>query len=127
VPRRRYTRISCQPCTTKMSLASRLLVVNQPSALFGGSYPMLSFNDQELAALRTAAAALPPGQRDRFLRTVARALGCCVAVGPSTVAQIAVAVQQRLLVNDGSPKSRRRRPTLAEPVTSAPASRVMRA
>jgi hypothetical protein len=58
---------------------------------------LLSFDDQELAALRTAAAALPPGQRDRFLKTVASALGCCVAIGPGTVAQIATAIQQRLL------------------------------
>jgi len=97
---------------------------------------LLSFDDQELAALRTAAAALPPGQRDRFLKTVARALGCCVAIAPGTVAQIAVAVQRRLLQSNGGgddqpvPKSRRQhrqpnKPTLAEP--SAPASRAMRA
>ena len=60
---------------------------------------LLSFDDQELAALRTAAAALQPGQRDRLLKSVASALGCCVAIGPGTVAQIATAVQRSLLAH----------------------------
>jgi hypothetical protein len=63
--------------------------------------PILSFDDRELAALRSAAAALLPEQRARFLRDVARELGRCRKVEPSnrtghTVAQVATAVQHRL-------------------------------
>ena len=90
---------------------------------------MLSFDDQELAALRTAAAALPPGQRDRFLKTVASALGCCVAIGPGTVAQIATAIQQRLLANggdgDNQPTTKSRRQHRSPGATLAPASRAL--
>jgi hypothetical protein len=77
--------------------------------------PLISFDDQELAALRTAAAALPPQQRDRFLKTLARALGCRVAIGPRTVAQIAVAVQQSMsgFRKPVATTPRRQQPTLA--------------
>jgi hypothetical protein len=66
---------------------------------------IISFDDHELAALQSAATPLSPEQRDQFLRTVARALGCCPVVQPDTVAQIgmvvALAMQQRLLPNGG--------------------------
>ena len=70
--------------------------------------PIISFTDQELAALRSAAAKLLPGQRDRFLKDVANELGRCRKLGPSdrtghTVVQVATAIAtavQRRLVND---------------------------
>ena len=91
---------------------------------------MLSFDDQELAALRTAAAALPPGQRDRFLKTVASALECCVAIGPGTVAQIATAIQWRLLADGGDgdnqpTTTKSRRQHRSPGATLAPASRAL--
>ena len=61
-----------------------------------GAFLMLSFDDQELAALRTAAAPLPPHQRARFLRDVARELRRCREIKPGTVAQVATTVQRRL-------------------------------
>jgi hypothetical protein len=68
--------------------------------------PILSFSDQEFAALRTAAAKLLPEQRDQFLRDVASELRRCRKFGPSdrtghTVVQVAKAVQRRL-VNGGT-------------------------
>jgi hypothetical protein len=71
---------------------------------------LISFDDQELATLRTAAAKLLPEQRDRFLKDVARELGRCRETGPDTVAQVATAVQRRLA---NSPA------ILAEDLTSA--------
>jgi hypothetical protein len=68
--------------------------------------PILSFDDRELAALRTAAATLLPEQRDQFLKTVASALGCCVTIGPDTVAQVATAVQHHLANGTGARKGR---------------------
>jgi hypothetical protein len=72
---------------------------------------LISFNDQELAALRSAASALLPEQRDRFLKTVASALGCCVTIGPDTVAQVATAVatavQHRLANGAGVQRTQR--------------------
>jgi hypothetical protein len=66
--------------------------------------PILSFDDQELAALRSAAAKLLPQQRDRFLRDVARELGRCREIGPdtvpNTVARVATVVQRRLANGD---------------------------
>jgi hypothetical protein len=76
--------------------------------------PILSFDDQELAALRSAATALLPQQRDRFLRDVAHELGRCRKIEPSdrtghTVAQVATAVQRRLANGDGKRWIRYRR------------------
>jgi hypothetical protein len=69
--------------------------------------PILSFSDQELAALRAAAAKLSPWQRDQFLRDVACELKRCRKIEPGartghTVAQVATAVQRRLS-NDTRP------------------------
>jgi hypothetical protein len=68
--------------------------------------PILSFTDQELAALRTAAAALLPEQRDRFLKDVAHELRRCREIGPDTVAQVATTVQRRLANGDGARRMR---------------------
>jgi hypothetical protein len=69
--------------------------------------PILSFTDDELALLRVVAAPLQPHQRDRFLRDVARELGCCTGRGekiePGTVGQVATAVQRWLL--RGAPRT----------------------
>jgi hypothetical protein len=58
---------------------------------------ILSFDDRELAALRSAAAKLLPEQRDQFLRDVAGELKRCRKLGPNdrtghAVAQVAIAV-----------------------------------
>jgi hypothetical protein len=63
---------------------------------------ILSFTDQELAALRSAATPLLPGQRGQFLRDVACELGRCQKIEPKdrirhAVAQVAKAVQRRLM------------------------------
>jgi hypothetical protein len=72
--------------------------------------PIPSFTDQELAALRSAAAALSPEQRDQFVKDVARELGQCRKIEPSNrtkhaVAQVATAVQRRLM--NGNSQGRR--------------------
>jgi hypothetical protein len=64
--------------------------------------PLISFDNQELAVLRTAAAPLPPWQRDQFLQDVAHELGQCQKIEPGTVARVATAVQQRLSNGDGA-------------------------
>jgi hypothetical protein len=68
--------------------------------------PPISFDDQELAALQSAAALLPPWRRDRFLRDVARELGRCRKIEPNTVARVAMAVQHRLSNGDDTRKGR---------------------
>jgi hypothetical protein len=94
--------------------------------------PILSFTDQEIAALRSAAATLSPEQRDQFLRDVASELRRCRKLGPSdrtghAVAQIAKAVAkavatavQRRLAN-GTSMQRIRQPTAREGSIGSPA------
>ena len=72
--------------------------------------PILSFTDQELAALRSAAAKLLPEQRDQFLKVVAHELGRCRKLGPKdrtghAVAQVATAVQHRLVNGTRRPRA----------------------
>ena len=71
--------------------------------------PILSFDDQELAALRTAATPLSPWQRNQFLKDVAHELGRCREIGPDTVARVATVVQHRLTNGDGAQRMRQAR------------------
>jgi hypothetical protein len=68
---------------------------------------ILSFTDDELTVLRVVAAPLQPSQRGRFLKDVASELVSLFdparrEFDPSTVGQVATAVQRRLLLRDAS-------------------------
>jgi hypothetical protein len=71
---------------------------------------ILSFDDRELAALRSAAAKLLPEQRDQFLRDVASELKRCRKIEPKdrighAVAQVAKAVRRRLMDGERRPRA----------------------